>query len=322
METQSKSNPTKKSGHNRRPSFGKMMPVSSLLNSMMNSSLDRSTVTQPTMYNLRTFERSDGDRLDCLADFIQHERSIEQNNEDTATKMIDANKTFLKCVNYHHLKDTDSDSNGADITDSRHIEKSDNDRIISSNEPNVVCTILNDKEKTLTPNQTFDFQKPLGILCEKLCDGSCNTSTQTCQSTDDMSHLSTEPDIVTIKSPNINDAKLPNDGNRYEFLTSMLEKDANDGAKNSANMETNSSYNSSCAPLTIENLKQFNEKFLLGKLAIAEALANTSAMTSPAAHRRLAARKIEMSLNTPDFVYDLENAEYIPPRDLLMYLLR
>lgn len=102
----------------------------------------------------------------------------------------------------------------------------------------------------------------------------------------------------------------------------MLDRSANGDGTNSVSMETNASYNIGCAPLTIENLKQFNKTFLLGKSAIAEALANRSAMTSPAGHSRLAAHKIELSLNTPDFVYDVENAEYIPPKDLLMYLLR
>lgn len=333
MQAQSKSNPAKKTCHNRTPSFGKMMPISSILDNLMNSSLDQSTVTQPTTHNFRTIERSDAGSRDSITDlttnFIQHERFIEQNNEPTATESIDLNKTFLKCVNYNHLHDENAGSLGVESTASRNDDKNDTDRIMMSDEPNFACLICNGREKTLTANQAFNFQQPrysLSVLCEKLCDRSCNTSTKTCQSTDDMTHLSTEPDIVSVKSPNKNDAtKATSEGgncNRHEFLTSMLEKSANDDSTNSACMETNTSHSNSCAPLTIENLKQFNEKFLLGKLAIAEALANTSAMTSPAAHRRLAARKIELSLNTPDFVYDVENAEYIPPRDLLMYLLR
>lgn len=332
MLPQSKSNAMKKTGHNRRPSFGKTMPISSLLDSLMHSSLDQSMVIQPITHNFRTIERSDADRRECITDltanFIQHERSREQNNEPSATEDIDSNKTFLKCVNYHHLHDEHSDGEGVDVTASRNAtDQNDTDQMIVINDPNVACMICNNKEKILTANQTFDFQQPLRVLCKKLCDGSCNTSTKTCQSTDNMSNLSTEPDIVPLKSSN--DAKsrakailVESNDNRYVFLTSMLEKSANDDRTDSVNMETDTSYNNSCAPLTIENLKQFNEKYLLGKLAIAEALANTSAMTSPAAHRRLAARKIELSLNTPDFVYDVENAEYIPPRDLLMYLLR
>lgn len=324
MQGKSKSNARKKNGHNRRPSYGKIMPISSLIDNSMNSSLHQSTAAQPTSRDWRTIERSDADRPESIADlttnFIQHERSIEKTKERTATEIINLNKTFLKF--FYHLHDKNSGSKCVDITASRNDDKNDTDRIIGSNEPNIM-----NKEKTLTGNQSFDFQ-PLSGLCENLSDGSC-TSMKTCQSTDDMSHLSFEPDFVTIKLQNKDDTKFPtkaillgSNGNRYEFLTSMLQKSANDGSRNSASMETNTSYNKSCVPLTIENLKQFNKKVLLGKLAITGTLASTSAMTSPAVHRRLAARNIELSLNRPEFVYDVENAEYIPPKDLLMYLLR
>lgn len=55
---------------------------------------------------------------------------------------------------------------------------------------------------------------------------------------------------------------------------------------------------------------------------MAEALAQATMMTPTAARRRLAARKMEMNINDPDFVYDKENNEYIPPKDLLLYLVR
>lgn len=58
-----------------------------------------------------------------------------------------------------------------------------------------------------------------------------------------------------------------------------------------------------------ETTKQyFRERF-----AVVEALARTSLMTSPAAKRRIATRKIEI-----EHGYN----EFQPPRDLLLYLVR
>lgn len=74
--------------------------------------------------------------------------------------------------------------------------------------------------------------------------------------------------------------------------------------------------------LTIENLAKFDRQYFRDKLAVAEALAQATMMTPTAARRRLAARKMEMNINDPDFVYDKENNEYIPPKDLLLYLVR
>lgn len=74
--------------------------------------------------------------------------------------------------------------------------------------------------------------------------------------------------------------------------------------------------------LTIENLAKFDQEYFRNKLAVAEALAQATMMTSPAVTRRLAARKIEMDIADPDFVYDKENGEYIPPKQLLLYLVR
>lgn len=68
------------------------------------------------------------------------------------------------------------------------------------------------------------------------------------------------------------------------------------------------------------------------KLKVAEALSQMSMLTSPAAKRRLAARKIEMDSCNQCFADDNNsrvgfkpfNDEdgYVPPRELLMYLVR
>lgn len=50
------------------------------------------------------------------------------------------------------------------------------------------------------------------------------------------------------------------------------------------------------------------------KLALAESLASASLLTSPAAKRRLQARKLELGLG--------DEPGYVPPKDLLLYLVR
>lgn len=53
-------------------------------------------------------------------------------------------------------------------------------------------------------------------------------------------------------------------------------------------------------------------------LALAEKLAKASMMTSPAARKRLAARSLELK-----FGYMDENSgEFVPPKQLLLYLVR
>lgn len=68
------------------------------------------------------------------------------------------------------------------------------------------------------------------------------------------------------------------------------------------------------------------KKLGYGNLSVAEAVAQTSAMTSPAARRRLAARKIEMEMNAKvaDTIIrkEGETGDYVPPKQLLIYLVR
>lgn len=68
------------------------------------------------------------------------------------------------------------------------------------------------------------------------------------------------------------------------------------------------------------------KKLGYGNLSVADAVAQTSAMTSPAARRRLAARKIEMEHNAKvaDTIIgkEGETGDYVPPKQLLIYLVR
>ncbi|KAK6627434.1 hypothetical protein RUM44_009911 [Polyplax serrata] len=58
----------------------------------------------------------------------------------------------------------------------------------------------------------------------------------------------------------------------------------------------------------------FNLTDIKESLAIAESLATTALMTSPAAKRRLMARKLEMGLDS--------DLEFVPPKQVLLYLVR
>lgn len=69
----------------------------------------------------------------------------------------------------------------------------------------------------------------------------------------------------------------------------------------------------------IANYQEYHER-----LAVAEALARMSMMTSPAARRRLAARQVEMDLiaGGGDDDVDYDQIDYEPPQQLLMYMVR
>lgn len=75
---------------------------------------------------------------------------------------------------------------------------------------------------------------------------------------------------------------------------------------------------------TEELRENFNIIEIKKKLAIAEVLARASMLTSPAVKRRLAARKVEMDLETglSSPFQDQHGNEYVPPRELLIYLVR
>lgn len=387
--------------HARRQSYGKIMPISSLLNNLIGGSStllssasslsdERETTCSPVQSNKtpspplspaihafeplalrnnnnssnRVNERSDsGDSAKNTSDpplnFIKRDKLTEQSNQARANGIdesaativsdVDLDKAFLKCVNYRH-----SLTGGIEPLEvpanAKEDPEDDIDRVlVGENDDTGECAAT----CLICSNKTTMKHNLMNVLCKKLCDDSCNTSTKTCQSNGDDDATSTAKsdastaecvdeslsiDEIRVKtespSPSV---KRSSNCSRQEFLASMLESDNDENRMpddrpaaiaidhhNDHDVDDDefNSDGSRIAPLTVENLKQFNNDYFREKLAIAEALANTSMMTSPAAKRRLAARKIEMSLNTPDFVYDPENAEYIPPKELLMYLVR
>lgn len=75
---------------------------------------------------------------------------------------------------------------------------------------------------------------------------------------------------------------------------------------------------------TQELRAKFDINKFRGQLAVAEALARASMLTSPAAKRRLQARKIEFELDSEDSInrQNDDERDYVPPKELLLYLVR
>lgn len=141
---------------------------------------------------------------------------------------------------------------------------------------------------------------PLTELCNLLCDSSCKKMEDK-QSAD----KSSADERMNFSKSCASD--------RRKFLSSMI-------ADNTTSTFVDSNFTSEAA--TKENIFN-NEKTAqdpIEKLKVSEALVRTSMMTSPAAYRRLAARKIEMELNAA--AEHAEDNEYVPPRELLMFLVR
>lgn len=338
---QAHSGSAKKYGHNRRPSYGKVTPISSLLLDLSGSSpgnfdsLSRDGVSpdasrQTILFSLgaqfHNNERSDGDTLFNMADmttsFIEQEKSIENTEKIKPPFEEEFSKAFLKCVNYHH-----NENNGGIVN--VEIDNNDSNRIDLvlaggdkyQNKPCQICNVDKNVSKN-TDNITNDTVKPLVELCEVLCDENCKTSISTVLAPE---HELAKNDVDQENAPFSSSKTFArSNSSRQEFLASMLDEAMTLNTPTIVEHSIDESAENTLdhiVPLTVENVKEFNDHYFRDKLAIAEALAQTSMMTSPAVRRRLAARKIEMSINNADFVYDTDS-DYIPPRELLMYLLR
>lgn len=132
---------------------------------------------------------------------------------------------------------------------------------------------------------------------------------------------------------------------RHNFMMNMIKTDESDaddseqeqdgtqsdGCDDGYNDEQSSSSsddNNDVHPLDDDETRNLQENFnpidFRKKLEIAETLAKTSMLMSPAVKRRLAARKVEMDLenSTSEPFYDEDGNDYVPPRELLIYLVR
>lgn len=129
-------------------------------------------------------------------------------------------------------------------------------------------------------------------LCNLLCDSSCKK-------------------IEKNSSGGVNETNMKaRASDRQKFLSSMIA----DNVTSTVHSE------SSDATQKHDRIDDKLTEDSVDKLKINEALVRTSMMTSPAAKRRLAARKIEMEIDAA--AENAKDSEYVPPRQLLMFLVR
>lgn len=135
---------------------------------------------------------------------------------------------------------------------------------------------------------------PMTELCNLLCDSSCKKVEKT---------------SINISHDNgneVNTTARAND-NRHKFLSSMIADSVPSTVESKTENES-------------ENFDRKRVEDSIDKLKVTEALVRTSMLTSPAAKRRLAARKIEMEIDAAS--ENANDSEYVPPRQLLMFLVR
>lgn len=330
MQTQAAAG--KKLGHVRRPSYGKVTPISSLLLNLSNSSNIRHDGVSPDSSeasHIFSFgphgpilqhqtNQVEDNVVDATTNFIEQEKFAEQIDkvepESKPVEAIDLSNTFLKCTNYHHAG-TDETIN-ADPIIARDTDDIDKYLPNSRDKPCLICNV--NAKRTTSVESTSN--QPMKELCEALCNDKCKTSPV-------RTSISTSVPVVASNDTS-GKILIRSNSSRQEFLASMLQEATtlveapkavieNDKATDKIAVET--------APIDVTvdgKLKGFCDSYFRDKMDVAEALAKTSMMTSPAAKRRLAARQMEMNLNNADFVYDSENSDYIPPKELLMYLVR
>lgn len=122
--------------------------------------------------------------------------------------------------------------------------------------------------------------------------------------------------IMTISSPPLYVNEV---SSIKEFTKSEKAKSLSNASKMISSVANDSNIMAISSPKLYVNDEPSFDHFT--KSEMAEALSNASKMTSPAAGRRLAARKIEFEIGLKrDSIF--ANVESIPPKELLMYLVR
>lgn len=312
----------KKFGHIRRPSYGKATPISSLLLDLSNSSSIRHDGVSPESSE-RSHVFSFGPHGPILQhhqnrmgnvtiNFIEQEKFAERNDKvEPESKQINATdlaSTFEKCLNYHH-HDTANEVNNVDPIVARDTDDIDKYLPNGRDKPCLICNVsarqTNNDEVANVVNQ------PMKELCDALCNDKCKSSTA----------AASNPMEAAITNDTSGKSLVRSNSSRQEFLASMLQEATTlvEAPKPLAVNDKIAEH--TAAIVAVDNSKEISDK-IRDKLDVADALANTSMLTTPTAKRRLAARQMEMNLNSADFVYDSENADYIPPKELLMYLVR
>lgn len=251
----------RKFGHNRRPSYGKAMPVSALL---MNYSLPQNRMYDSISRDGISPEDERPPMLFSLSQVNAHHYETHPNTERTPERKMSSDWS----VN----------------ADNEFVFVSSPDECYPKNTDIEMCP----KNDAMTE------------LCNLLCDKSC-------KKVEKFSTNITSDDVYdkAITVAHVNDK-------RQQFLSSMIQDSSNFAAE------------STSLDVSTENKQEIVDSKTLedsiDKLKISEALVRTSMMTSPAAKRRLVARKIEMEIDAAS--ENAKDSEYVPPRQLLMFLVR
>lgn len=311
----------KKFGHIRRPSYGKATPISSLLlNLSSSSSIRHDGVSPESSESSHVFsfgphgpilQHHQNQVGNVTTNFIEQEKFAEQSDKnEPESKQINANDVgnmFEKCLNYHHHENTKEVNNVNSIV-ARDTDDIDKYLPNGRDKPCLICCA----RQTNNDELANVVNEPMKELCEALCNDKCKLSTVEAST----------PTQASITNETSGKILARSNSSRQEFLASMLQEASTlvDAPKPLA-VNDDEIGDETAAIITDHNSKVVNDK-MRDKLDVADALANTSMLTTPTAKRRLAARQMEMNLNSADFVYDSENADYIPPKELLMYLVR
>lgn len=287
----------KKYGHTRRPSIGKSMPISTLLLNYSPSAVN----------NYESISR-DGTSPDSeRPPNIFHTTSSDYYSSEPTSALLD------------------------DELDAGDVNADDEFVFIVS-----PCERNNLRQHTTTPiDNSLDIEDlhdvinddPIKKLCAMLCDKNCTKLKNLNLNVQQECNVKTPPIMHKNDRLNFLSGMLSNDTD--PMTTSIYIPSSSINDYKSTEYDISSSKSMDVGPsiyideITSDiNAFKMNKQEIHDKLAVAEALARTSMMTSPAAKRRLAARKIEMDVNSDPTAYYDEDNDYIPPKQLLLYLVR
>lgn len=329
----------KKLGHARRQSYGKVTPISALLSNFIaietaptpntpptspTSPRARPAFGSPLAVPVKVNERSDATpTILATIDFLAAEMG---------SVRPPSSVQFLKCVNYQRRASCPDDEEAAEIADATRDTEDDIDRLLTAASEKVRL-----EQQPVNPSPSHsanasahgDEMKRLQLPGGNAYDKVSNTSSlMVCISSD----METEPssrlsaEFSSDSSCGSDMKELSNQSTaspmsgRVKFLTNMLQTDLADKAI-AADDAADAVDAADIMPLTEHNLKQFEANCSHEKRALDQLLTNEPLMNSAAVRLRLAARKLEMDLMSAEAAGKSPD-EYVPPRELVMHVVR
>lgn len=332
----------KKLGHARRQSYGKLTPISALLSNFIaiqvaptpntpptspTSSRARSAYGSPQAVPVKVNERSDATpTIMATIDYLAAQAGASRPPSCVQ---------FLKCVNYQRRESWPDDAEPIEITDATHDTEDDIDRLLSAASDAVPLeqhTGDTSSSDSTDASMAYDGMDRLQLPDGGLYNKHSNTSSMVvCISSD----VDAEPsnrlsaDFPSSSSCDSDEKAMSNQStaspmsDREKFLTNMLEADQMEQSieMGDAIDATDSIDAAGILPLTEQNLKQFEANHSHEKRSLDELLTKEPQMNSAAVRLRLAARKLEMDLLSAEAAGKSPD-EYIPPRELVMHVVR